>query len=142
MNGPRENRRFARPMMAALAIVAGCGAWALAPTPAAARIFIGVGFGLPLFPGAYWPYYPPYPYYYPPPPAYAYYPAPAAPLPAPGAPPPAAAAAPNAAITYTSRPAFTNAAGQPCREYTATRGSQQVFGTACRDAGGQWRIIN
>ncbi|MGO8868546.1 MAG: hypothetical protein ACLQME_18820 [Alphaproteobacteria bacterium] len=65
---------------------------ALAATPAAARVFVGVGIGFPVFgPYAYYPYYPYYPYYYAPPAAYypPYYAAPAvaaqpaAPAPAP-----------------------------------------------------------
>ena len=48
-----------------------------------------------------------------------------------------------AAITYTSKPAFTNASGQTCREYkTDAPGGQPVYGTACRMADGQWRVAN
>jgi hypothetical protein len=118
-------------------------------------------------------YYPPQPGAYPPPgPApSAYTPTPAQPGYAPAGPapsaytpaqpayPPAAAAAPGPAaalapaspaaavgITYTSKPAFTNAAGQTCRQYKATDGSAghpvDVFGTACKQADGQWRVVN
>lgn len=120
--------------------------------------------------GPYYGYYPAPYYYYPYAPAYpdaqAYYPAapsayaPAAPAeyapaavpsaygtattyPAPAA--PAAAAAPAALpqISYTNKPAFTNAAGQPCREYqTSGTGGRAIYGTACRQADGQWRVVN
>ena len=46
------------------------------------------------------------------------------------------------AISYTSKPAFTNGAGQTCREYKASDGGRDVFGTACRQADGQWRVVN
>lgn len=40
---------------------------------------------------------------------------------------------------------FTDANGQPCREYTTTvtvaGKRQQAYGTACRDAEGNWRIV-
>ena len=40
---------------------------------------------------------------------------------------------------------FTNAEGQPCREYQSTvtvaGKQQQAYGTACRDAEGNWRIV-
>jgi hypothetical protein len=68
-----------------------CGAALLVPTPAEARVFVGLGFGFPIgFPGYYYPPYP-YPYYYPPPP---YYPLPPY-CPAPGAYPPSAPTAPG-----------------------------------------------
>jgi surface antigen len=56
-------------------------------------------------------------------------------------------AAPTAAqamprISYTGKPAFTNSAGQACREYKANAGGRDVFGTACQQAGGQWRVVN
>ena len=124
-----------------------------------------IGFGGPccgwgLGPWGYPPpyaYYPP-PAYYPPayPPAPGYpapgaYPAPAAPTAyTPGTPAaPGAASAPAAAaapgqpqITYTTKPAFTNSAGQTCREYKADAGGRDVFGTACQEADGQWRVVN
>jgi hypothetical protein len=126
-------------------------------------------------PGPYYDYPAPYGYasppgYYPP----AAYPAPEAYPPAPGASPsaytpspynapydppaagmqpvpgapPAAAAAPAAKprVTYTNKPAFTNSAGQTCREYRASDASGgravDVFGTACKQADGQWRVVN
>ena len=138
--------------IAAFAILVGIAAWAAVPAPAAARVFVGIG--VP-FPG----YYSPYPYYYPPPAYYPAYPAPAyyPPAPAPYYPPPASAAAPvsapataptaaaegtsvdSAAITYTSRPAFTNSAGQTCREFQVASGA---LGNACQDSDGQWRVAN
>ena len=136
----------------AAAIVAALGfaTAVLAPTPAEARVFVGVGFGFPIgFPF----YYPPYPYpppaYYPPPPPY--YSAPAA-YPAPGTPnqqsrgyaPSELAGSPS--ITYAPRRGWTNAQGQYCREYRtigpAGNRTTERYGTACRDASGQWRIVN
>ena len=125
----------------------------------------GPYYGYPPPPYAYAPppgYYPPPGAYppgaYPPPPdgaapsAYA----PGQPVPgyAPGQPAPGyappAGAAPSAAatpgapgtagITYTNKPAFTNAAGQTCREYKAA--DMTTTGTACRQADGQWRVVN
>lgn len=112
---------------AALALIA-----AAAPSPADARVFVSVGVPFPGF--APFPYYPYPPVFYPPPPP-AYYPGYAAPA---AVPSPVAAPTP-AAITYTERPAFRNAAGQTCREYRSSTGA---FGTACQDAGGQWRVAN
>jgi hypothetical protein len=127
-------------------------------TPASAFV---IGFGFP-YPGFYagpWPYYPApsyYPYYYPqayyyPPPAAYYPPAAEAPTGSAAAPPgiageplaPPATTSPyapaTAAITYTDRPAFRNGAGQTCREYRMASGAR---GTACQDAGGQWRVAD
>ena len=60
--------------------------------------------------------------------------------------PPAAAPAnpsPASSITYTSKPAFTNASGQTCRQYMTNNGSgQPVYGTACQQADGVWRVVN
>jgi hypothetical protein len=51
-----------------------------------------------------------------------------------------------AQVTYTNKPAFTNAAGQTCRQYktTDTSGGHpvDVYGTACRQADGQWRVVD
>ena len=131
--------------------------------PAQARGFFDVG--MPLLgccyaPGPYYGYPPP-PYYYPP---ASYYPAPSVYPPPPGAAPsaytpgeptpsyaPSAGTDPLAApasprVTYTNKPAFTNSAGQTCREYktSATPGGRpvDVYGTACRQADGQWRVVN
>ena len=127
----------------AAGVVAGlaCGVALLAPSPAEARVFVDVGFGFPIgFPGYYYPPYPPLPPFYPPPGAY--------PPPAPQAP---AAYSPSAApqappIAYTPRRPWTDASGRQCREYQTTRDVQgrstKVYGTACRDSDGQWRIVN
>ena len=137
----------------AAAVVGGlaCGAALLVPTAAEARVFVGVGFGFPIgFPGYYYPPYP-YPYYYPPPPypPPAYYP-PSGPYP-PSAPPAPGGYTPSTAtpappITYTPRRPWTDASGRQCREYQTTRDVQgrstKVYGTACRDPDGQWRIVN
>jgi hypothetical protein len=52
----------------------------------------------------------------------------------------------QARITYTKKPAFTNAAGQTCRQYKTTDTSDgrkvEAFGTACRQADGQWRVVD
>ncbi|MBV8777815.1 MAG: hypothetical protein JO258_11530 [Alphaproteobacteria bacterium] len=68
---------------------------------------------------------------------------PTAPLYATPAPPQAPAAGTAAAsqprITYTGKPAFTNATGQPCRQYKT---ADNVFGTACRQSDGQWRVVD
>jgi surface antigen len=49
-------------------------------------------------------------------------------------------------ITYTPSPGWTNAQGQYCREYksnqAAGRRATERYGTACRDASGQWRMVN
>jgi len=129
-------------------------------SPAQARVWVGVGGPCCGYwgPGPYWGYPPPYAYYPPP----GYYPP--APYPAPGAyPPPAPSAyapgtptaptatampaAPSAThatpqITYTAKPAFTNSAGQTCREYKTNDSGRDVFGTACRQTDGQWRVVN
>lgn len=124
-----EILRGQRIRYAVLAVAFGLVAWAAMPSPASARVFVGIGLPFPGFaPYPYYPYaYAPPPPYYPPPPAYY---------------PPQAAAAPAAApaaasITYTERPAFKNATGQTCREVRFASGT---IGTACQDAGGQWRI--
>jgi hypothetical protein len=132
---------------AVLIAVLGFGVAVLTAIPAKARVFVGFGFGVPIG----FPYYPPYPYpYYPPPPPY--YPPPA-PYPPPASYPPAASYHPSVAyapagpsITYTPRRGWTNAQGEYCREYKTTQrtGSRATerYGTACRDATGQWRIVN
>ena len=134
------------------------GSALLTARPAEARVFVGFGFGFPIgFPGYY---YPPYPYpYYPPP---VYYPPPPAYYPPPSFYPPASyqpssgygtpggypQSGPTGTppITYTPRPGWTNAQGQYCQEYTSTQGAgspaTEKYGTACRDARGQWRIVN
>ena len=130
---------------AALAAL-GFAATVSAPTTAEARVFVGVGFGFGVPIGSPF-YYPPYsyPYYYPPPyyppPAY---PAPSAYAPSGGYPLPASGQTPK--ITYTKRPAWTDASGRRCREYKTrlnTGGRPTTsYGTACRDPDGQWRVVN
>jgi hypothetical protein len=115
---------------AVLAGTLAAGVVAVMPAPAGAQGYIGYG---------PWPPYP-LPGFYPPP-------APYDPPPAPHYPPPPGpdAAAPPAAasaITYTKRPAFKNLDGDTCREYRTTVTGRTVYGTACRDARGQWRIVN
>ena len=100
----------------------------------------------PGYPAPAYPYPPPV--YYPPPP---YNPAPAS-YPAAGTPPqPSGGYAPSGSagspsITYTPRRGWTNAQGEYCREYRTTgpagNRTTERYGTACRDASGQWRIVN
>jgi hypothetical protein len=149
MSGPTQTRWRARLVFAGIAGVLAIGAIATLPSPAQARGWVSVG--VPCcgyYPGPYYGYYPPPPYYDAPPPGY--YPPPAGyapPMqPAPSAyTPPAAPATPSAAvsITYTNKPAFTNASGQTCRQYTANNPSgKAIYGTACQAADGQWRVVN
>jgi hypothetical protein len=110
-----------------------------------------IGFGGPCCgwysPAPYYAYPPPYyyappPAYYPPPTAYAAPTAPSAYTPG----MPAAGAAATPAISYTSKPAFTNTAGQTCRQYKTTDATNghpiDVYGTACQQTDGQWRVVN
>jgi hypothetical protein len=144
-----RNRRITA---AAIVISAlGFAATGSAPRPAEAAVFVGFGFGFPIGFPAYYPPYPPPPLYYPPPypgfgsyPPSGAYPPPASYQPSSAYPGPGSAAPPR--ITYTPRPGWTNAQGEYCREYRTTRGtggrSTERYGTACRDAAGQWRIVN
>jgi hypothetical protein len=87
-----KSRRALRHWTGAAACVIALTAGFATTTPAAARVWVGFGFGLPGFYVAPPPYYYP-PYYYPPPVYYAppaYYPPPASYAPANAAPPPAA----------------------------------------------------
>ena len=119
---------------------------------APAKAFVAFSFGFPIgFPA----YPPPPPYYYPPLPPPGYYPPPGT-SGLRGAYPPAAgqshgyslsAGLPGSpSITYTPRRAWTDASGRQCREYTTTREidgrGTKLYGTACRDPDGQWRIVN
>lgn len=163
MNAPTQTRNHARFVFAGLAAIAAIAA--LGAAPAHARIFVGVGLPFGYYgPGPYYaypgPYYSPYyypPSYYAPPPAYSYYPPAAGPAPSAYAPPagnssarpaPSASAAPTAApgaaagVTYTDKPAFTNSAGQTCREYKTSSTGHDIFGTACQQTDGQWRVVN
>ena len=165
MIGPTKTDWRARLLLLGSAAALGAITLATASPPAQARVW--VSFGVP-FPGYYPgpdPYYayPPSPYYYAPPPAYyppgAYPPVAAAPsaytpyapgqqpMPAyapAGVAPTATAPAGSPRITYTSKPAFTNSAGQTCRQYKAAdiSGSRDAYGTACRQSDGQWRVVN
>jgi hypothetical protein len=105
---------------------------ALTAAPAAVahvHVGIGFGFGVPFYPPP--AVYAPPPYYYPPPPAM--YAPPPAPYPPP--PPPAALPAP---------PSSAPAARQDCREIrtkaTIDGKPQEIFGTACRQPDGRWRL--
>ena len=127
------------------AITAALSFAVLPATPAAAAVFIGFGFGFPIgFPY----YYPRYPYpYYPPPPYYpAYYPPPAYFSPPAGYQPSSAYGPSGSTVTYTPRPGWTNAQGQYCREYKSNQSTggrvTERYGTACRDARGQWHFVN
>ncbi len=99
---------------------------------AQARVFVSLGFGVPLFLG---PAYPP-PVYAPP----AYYPPPAYVPPA-YAPPPATYVPPQ---SYAAPPAAA-APQQECREYRTTSliggQPQQIVGRACQQPDGSWRIV-
>ena len=153
MTSPTNLGRLTGIAVAAMIAALDLGSTILAPAPAEAAVFVGFGFGFPIgFPGYY---YPPYPYYPPPPPPYypppAYYPPPPASFqpsagyqPSVGHAPSGSAAVPS--ITYTSRRGWTNADGQFCREYKSNQGvgnrATERYGTVCRDASGQWRIVN
>lgn len=107
-------------VIAAVAVVAACAAFA--PAPASARVVVGFRFGAPLF-APVPAYYPPPPVYYAPPPPVYYVPPPAdepAPVPA--------------------------AASRQCREYSTTTviagAPQEVYGTACLQPDGTWRIVH
>lgn len=54
---------------------------------------------------------------------------------------------PDSGNTYTVTPThtYTNPRGQPCREYSTTAiiggKRQEIYGTACRQADGSWKVI-
>ena len=151
MTSPINLGRLTGIAVAAMIAALDLGSTILAPAEAA--VFVGFGFGFPIgFPGYY---YSPYPYYPPPPPPYypppAYYPAPPASYQPSAGYPPSAGHAPSGLaatppITYTPRRGWTDAEGQFCREYKSNQGvgnrAIERYGTACRDASGQWRIVN
>jgi hypothetical protein len=126
-------RRFV--LTVALAASASIAALLAAPGSAEARGFVAFGIGVPL--GGY--YYPPPAYYYPPPPAY-YYPPPAV-----YSPPPASYSPPPASYSPPAGAAAGPEAQQTCREYKGTStidGRQQaIYGTACLQPDGTWRIV-
>jgi hypothetical protein len=126
----------------AVAIVAALGfaAAVSSPTPAEAGVFGGFGFGIPIrFPF----YYPPYPYY--PPPAIT---PPRRLIPRQGRP---ISRQPVILPRARRSPTRRGAAGRTRRvniagEYRTTGPSgnraTERYGTACRDASGQWRVVN
>jgi hypothetical protein len=153
MIGPTQTPWHARVLVAGIAGALAIGAIATLSSPAQARGWVNVGIPFPgYYPGPYYGYYPP-PYYYAPPPV-AYYPpaaypadpgyaAPVQPAPSAYTPPNSAASSTAAQITYTNKPAFKNASGQTCREYTANDASgKAAYGTACQAADGHWRVAN
>ena len=109
-------------------LLAGIGLAMALPAPAQARGFVSFGIGVPLFPGPS--------YYYPPPPLVAY------PPPAPVYYAPAPAYAPPPGMAYAPPPAAPQG---ECREYQSTTmiagQPETVFGTACRQPDGTWRIV-
>jgi len=161
MTGPTSITWRARLTLAGATAMLALIALLSAPTAAQAGVFVSIGGPCCGYwgPGPY-AYYPPAPGYYPPPPGYypppaGYYPPPSTAAPTGYPAPPAASAQPGypaspsvagggatPQITYTSKPAFTNAAGQTCREYKTNDSGRDVFGTACQQADGQWRVVN
>lgn len=115
--------------------------------PAAARssVYVGVGVGLGPYYPAYHHHYRDYRYY---PPAVVYAPPPvyyAPPPPVVYAPPPVVYAPPPVAANPAG-PAYVGRDGRQCREYQSTAmvagRPQAVYGTACLDPDGSWRIVN
>jgi hypothetical protein len=137
-------------IMSLSALVAGlaCVALLSAP-PAAARVFVGVGIGVPLY-APYPPpvYYPPPAYYAPPPPVYYTPPPPAYMTPPPQtyAPPPLGAPPPGYAPPPGAPPPGAGPASANCREYssrtTIAGQDQEIHGTACQQPDGTWKIMN
>lgn len=136
----RSRDALDRLLARSVAVIALAGAAsAVASSPAAAhggtKTIIGLNFGFG-FPA--WPYYYP-PYYYPPPVVYA---------------PPPVVYAPSAVVYAQPAPVMVTPAprpyvarnGQTCREYqsTAVIGGMMrpVYGTACLQPDGAWRIVN
>ena len=104
-----------------------------APAAAGSRTFIGLNFGFA---------YAPYPYYYPPP--YYYYPY--YPPPVVYAPPPVVYAPPAPMVVNPASAPYVANNGQTCREYQSTTmiggATRPVYGTACLQPDGTWRIVN
>ncbi|PWC39013.1 hypothetical protein [Azospirillum sp. TSO35-2] len=121
-----------------LATVAAAGVSALPAQARGASVSIGVGIG-PVFPA--FGYYHPYRYYAPPP-VVMYAPPP----PVVYAPPPEVVYAPPPMAADPAGPVYLSRSGQQCREYQsrATVGGrmQSVYGTACLQPDGTWRIVN
>ncbi len=101
----------------------------LAATEAQARVFVGVGIGVPF--GSYYPGY-----YYAPPPYY-YAPAPVVYAPPVYAPP---YVPPPPMLANQTSPTFVDAAGRTCRDYQSASGYGPV-GTACVGPDGVWRTV-
>jgi hypothetical protein len=129
------------------AVIAVLGFAATVALSNAAQAFVGFSVGIPFGFPFYYPPPPPVPAFYPPP---AYYPPPG-PYPPPASSPSPGGYTPSAVrqappITYTPRRPWTDASGRQCREYQTSRDAQgrptKVYGTACRDPDGQWRIVN
>jgi hypothetical protein len=130
-----------RRSLAAIAIVGSMVAAAtIAASPnAEARVFVGVGVGVPV-------YYPPPPvYYYPPPPQVYYAPPPVVYTPAP---PPVYTgplyAAPQQGLgpTVTPPPPQTGNCRQFQGDATIDGRNQPFHGTACLQPDGKWHIVN
>ena len=115
---------------------------------AGGRTSVHVGVGLGFYGGGYYggPYYPYYyrPYYYPP--AYYYAPPPTyyAPPVVYSAPPVVVTQPAPMTATGTS-PSYTADNGQTCREFQSTAviggQSQPIYGTACLQSDGAWRVV-
>lgn len=130
---------------AAMLAVAAAGAAMAVPGAAQARTSVSVGIGVgPIFPA--YGYYHPHRYYAPPPPVVQYY-----------APPPVVYAPPPPVIQYyappqgtiganPAGPVYQSQSGQQCREYQSSAmvggRPQPVYGTACLQSDGTWRIVN
>jgi hypothetical protein len=101
--------------------------------PAEARVFVGVGVGVPL-------YAPPPPVYYYPPPPPVYYAPPVVYAPSP--PPPPIYAPPPQQPSITPAPPQTG----NCRQYRGDAKvdgrSQPFYGTACLQPDGKWHVVN
>lgn len=124
--------------MAAL-LAAGTLVGMSAPASARSSVYVGVGVGFgPAYPVHHhhyrdYRYYPPTVVYAPPPVVYA--------------PPPAVVYAPPPPMAVNpAGPAFYSRDGRQCREYQSTAmvggRPQPVYGTACLEPDGSWRIVN
>lgn len=128
---------------AAMLAVAVAAAVMSVPGAAQARTSVSVGIGVgPIFPA--YGYYHPYRYYAPPPPVVQYY----APPPVVYAPPPVQyyAPPPGTIGADPAGPVYYSRSGQQCREYQSSAmvggRPQPVYGTACLQSDGTWRIVN
>lgn len=127
----------------AMLAVAAATAVMSVPGAAQARTSVSVGIGVgPIFPA--YGYYHPYRYYAPPPPVVQYY----APPPVVYAPPPVQyyAPPPGTIGADPAGPVYYSRSGQQCREYQSSAmvggRPQPVYGTACLQSDGTWRIVN